>query len=142
MNKKIAFICTGNSARSQMAEGLCRYYANILGKDITVYSAGSEPSGYVHPLAVLVMEEKGIDISRHTSKSIEDIPIGEIDYLITLCSDAEKNCPIVHCKKVFHWNLPDPAKLSGTEEDRITEFRKVRDKIEEKILYLLENIEG
>ncbi|ACO03141.1 MAG TPA: arsenate reductase ArsC [Persephonella sp.] len=140
METKIAFICTGNSARSQMAEGFCKYYAEISGKDIAVYSAGSSPSGYIHPLSVKVMLEKGIDISGQRSKSLDDIPLNKIDYLITLCSDAEKNCPVVSCKNVFHWNLPDPAEASGTEEERLVIFRNVRDIIENKILDLLKII--
>ncbi|GAB6066468.1 arsenate reductase ArsC [Aquifex pyrophilus] len=132
---KVGFICTGNSARSQMAEGFAKHYAKKLGKDVEVFSAGSNPAGYVHPLALKMMEEKGIDISSQFSKSLEEIPLNELDYVITLCGDANETCPVVPGAKKIHWPLPDPAK-EGTEEA----FREVRDEIERRILELLKNL--
>ena len=140
MTIKIGFICTGNSARSQMAEGFGKYYAEKLGKDIEVYSAGSNPSGYVHPLAIKVMIEKGLDISQYKSKSLDDIPLNELDYLITLCGDAAETCTVVPHAKTQHWGLPDPAKAEGTEEEKLQTFRQIRDKIEEKVKNLIEGL--
>ncbi|MBK3332525.1 arsenate reductase ArsC [Persephonella atlantica] len=137
---KIGFICTGNSARSQIAEGFGKYYVEKFGKDIEVYSAGSNPSKYVHPLAIKVMKEKGIDISHHKSKSLEEIPLNELDYVITLCGDAAENCPVVPHANTQHWGLPDPAKAKGTEEEKIKVFRDIRDIIEEKVKNLIKNI--
>ncbi len=116
-----------------MAEGFAKYYAEKFGKDVKIYSAGSEPSGYVHPLAIEVMAEKGIDISRNRSKSLEDVPLNELDYLITLCGDAAENCPLIPGANTQHWELPDPAKARGSKEERLRKFREVRDKIEEKV---------
>jgi arsenate reductase len=140
MSIKIGFICTGNSARSQMAEGFGKYYAQIYEKDVEVYSAGSDPSGYIHPLAVKVMSEKGIDISKNRSKSLEKIPVYELDYVITLCSDAEKNCPVIPDANIQHWKLPDPAKTKGTEEEKIIVFRNIRDKIDQKVKELIKSM--
>ncbi len=138
---KVGFICTGNSARSQMAEGFGKYYAEKLGKDVEVYSAGSNPSGYVHPFAIKVMNERGIDISKNRSKSLEDIPLYELDYVITLCGDAAENCPVIPNANTQHWGLPDPAKAEGTEEEKLQVFRQIRDVIEEKVKELFLSIE-
>ena len=137
---KIGFICTGNSARSQMAEGFGKYYAQKLGKNIEVYSAGSEPSGYVHPLAIKVMAEKGIDISKNKSKSLDEIPLKELDYVITLCGDTAENCPVVQNANIQHWGLPDPARVKGTEKEKLQVFIEIRDKIEKRVKELLDNI--
>ncbi|SNZ08418.1 arsenate reductase [Persephonella hydrogeniphila] len=140
MSVKIGFICTGNSARSQMAEGFGKYYAEKLGKDIKVYSAGSNPSGYVHPLAIKVMAEKGIDISKNKSKSLDKIPLSELNYVITLCGDAAETCPVIPGANTQHWGLPDPAKAEGTEEEKIRIFREIRDKIEDRVRKLIESL--
>ncbi|MEO2069333.1 MAG: arsenate reductase ArsC [Desulfurobacteriaceae bacterium] len=129
MVKKIAFICTGNSARSQIAEGLAKHLAELYGKEIEVYSAGSKPVGYIHPLAIKVMEEEGIDISSQCSKSLEEIPLSELDIVITLCGEAKEDCPVIPGVKLIHWGLPDPAKVEGTEEKRIEAFRKTKEEI-------------
>jgi arsenate reductase len=140
--RKIAFICTGNSARSQMAEGYGKYFAKLYGKDVEIYSAGSNPSGYVHPLAIKVMAEDGIDISHQYSKHINEIPINEVDYVITLCGDAAETCPVVPGAKTEHWGLPDPARVIGTTEDaKLQAFKKIRDQIKEKIERLIKEIE-
>jgi len=140
--KKIAFICTGNSARSQMAEGYGKYFAKLYGKDVETYSAGSNPSGYVHPLAIKVMAEDGIEILQQYSKHINEIPINEVDYVITLCGDAAEACPVVPGAKTEHWGLPDPAKVIGpTQDAKLEAFRKIRDQIKEKVERLIKEIE-
>ena len=140
MKIKIGFICTGNSARSQIAEGFGKHYVKKLKKDIEISSAGSNPAGYIHPLAVKVMKEKGIDISKNKSKSFSEIPLYELDYIITLCGDAKDNCPIIHGANIQHWGFPDPAKADGTDEEKIKIFREIRDKIEEKVKSFIEMI--
>ncbi len=140
MSIKIGFICTGNSARSQIAEGFGKYYAKKLDKDVEIYSAGSKPSGYVHPLAVEVMKEKGIDISKNKSKSLEDIPLNELDYVITLCGDAAENCPVIPNANTIHWGLPDPAKAEGSKEEKLKTFRQIRDEIEKRVREFIEGI--
>jgi len=137
---KIGFICTGNSARSQMAEGFGKFYAEKLKKNIQVYSAGSNPTGYVHPLAIKVMAEKGIDISKNRSKTVEEIPLNKLDYVITLCGDAAENCPFIPGSKMIHWGLPDPAKIEGSDEEKLKNFRKIRDVIQEKVKNLIMEI--
>ncbi len=137
MGIKIAFICTGNSARSQIAEGFGKYYAKKFGKDIEVFSGGSKPVGYVHPLAIKVMAERKIDISNNKSKSLNEIPLNEVDYLITLCSEAEKDCPVIPNVKVEHWRILDPAGINGSEEEKLKIFRKVRDLIDTKVKALI-----
>ena len=140
MSIKIGFICTGNSARSQMADGFGKYYAKKLDKDVDVYSAGSNPSGYVHPLAIKVMAEKGIDISNNKSKSLDEVPLKELDYVITLCGDAAETCPVVPGANTQHWGLPDPARAEGTEKEKLEVFRRIRDEIEEKVKNLISSL--
>ena len=124
--KGILFLCTGNSCRSQMAEGFAK---KIFPKNMEVFSAGLEPKG-VHPMAIKVMQEVGIDISKQKSKNISEIPIDKIDSVVTLCGDAAERCPIFPGKvKRIHWELEDPAKAQGSEEENTQAFRKVRDKI-------------
>ncbi len=137
---KIGFICTGNSARSQMSEGLGKYYAKLYKKNIDIYSAGSRPSGYVHPLAIEAMAEKGIDISENTSKHIDDIPVNELDYVITLCGDAAEECPVVPGANTQHWGLPDPAKAQGTIDEQLASFRRIRDEIDSRIDTLIKGL--
>jgi arsenate reductase len=129
-NKKILFLCTGNSARSQMAEGLMRFLGE---PDWRVQSAGIFPS-YVHPLAIRVMEEIGIDISEQTSKSMDQFLNEEFDYVITLCDHAAMACPVFPGRgKRIDWSFEDPASAIGTIEERFVVFRRVRDEIKEKI---------
>lgn len=126
LQKGILFLCTGNSCRSQMAEGFAK---KMLPKNIEIFSAGLEPKG-VHPIAVKVMQEVGIDISHCKSKNISAIPIDKIGLVVTLCGDAAERCPIFPGKvKRIHWELEDPAKAQGTQEEIIKIFQKVRDKI-------------
>lgn len=132
MKRKILFLCTTNSCRSQMAEGILR---NFYGNKFEAFSAGAKPS-YVHPFAVKVMAEIGIDISNQRSKSVEEFTGQEFDYVITLCGDyAKEVCPVFigRAKERLHWNFVDPAEAEGSEEEVLTVFRKVRDEIKMKI---------
>ncbi|MBI3520222.1 MAG: arsenate reductase ArsC [Bacteroidetes bacterium] len=124
--KKILVLCTGNSCRSQMAEGYLRYFA----KDkALVYSAGIETHG-VNPKAIATMKDDGIDISNHTSNNVNEYSAIDFDYVITVCDNAKENCPYFPTKaKKYHYNFPDPAKATGTEEDIRKEFERVRDMI-------------
>jgi len=132
--KKILFLCTGNSARSQMAEGLMR---NLRGDEFDVCSAGSKPKG-VHPLAIEVMEEIGIDISSHRSKRLDEYWNKEFDYIVTLCAQANETCPLFPGEgKKIHQGFSDPAALDGTEEERLEVFRRVRDELKDFILSFL-----
>jgi arsenate reductase len=132
--KKVLFLCTGNSARSQMAEGLMRTLAP---GQWTVASAGVLPS-QVHPLAVRIMDEIGIDITRQTSKSIDRFLGQSFDYVITLCDHAAVSCPVFPGEgQRIHWPLEDPASAKGTTEERLSVFRKVRDEIKGRIEKLL-----
>ena len=124
--KRILVLCTGNSCRSQIAEGYLRYFA---GDKSEVYSAGIETHG-VNPRAVKAMKEDGIDISRHTSNSIDEYRNLHFDYVITVCDSARERCPFLPSRaKKFHHDFPDPAKATGTEEQVMQKFREVRDRI-------------
>ncbi|MCS1351100.1 arsenate reductase (thioredoxin) [Mechercharimyces sp. CAU 1602] len=128
--KIIYFLCTGNSCRSQMAEGFGKKY---LGDHFEVYSAGIEAHG-LNSTAVKVMNEKGVDISNQTSDIIDPELLNHVDYVITLCGDANDKCPITppHVHR-DHWAFDDPAKAQGTEEEKWTVFQRVRDDIEARI---------
>ena len=122
--RHILFLCVANSARSQMAEGIARFLAP---QGVTISSAGSSPAS-VHPRAVQVLKEIGIDISGHRSKGLDSIDAGSVDAVITLC--AEEVCPVFLGKAHrVHWGLPDPAGVTGTEETRLNAFRSVRDEL-------------
>jgi len=126
--KKVLVLCTGNSCRSQIAEGYLRFFA---GNKADIYSAGVETHG-VNPKAILIMREDGIDISRHTSNNIEEYRALEFDFVITVCDNAKERCPYFPAKaKIFHYNFPDPAKATGTDEEVLNEFRRVRDLIKD-----------
>ena len=128
MKKKILVLCTGNSCRSQMAEGYLRHFA---GQKAQVYSAGVETHG-VNPKAVWVMNEDGIDISHQTSNHIDEYQNIEFDFVITVCDNAKERCPVFPSKaKKFHYNFPDPAKVIGTEEEIMQQFRYVRNLIKD-----------
>ena len=128
MKPSILILCTGNSCRSHMAEGILRAAA---GDIITVHSAGSNPVGYVHPQAIAVLAEIGIDISAHTSKHMNDFLEKKIDAVITVCGNADQACPLfpgqVHR---YHWGFDDPAHTTGTEKEIRNAFRRVRDQIQ------------
>lgn len=138
---KIGFICTGNSARSQMAEGFARRLAEILKINIQIYSAGSKPAKEINPLAIEVMREKGIDITSQRPKGLEAIPYQELDLVITLCDSAKQTCPVLPESQMVHWDLPDPASFEGTIEEKLEFFRKVRDEIEERVWDLLQSLQ-
>jgi arsenate reductase len=129
--KGILFLCVANSARSQMAEGLARA---ILPPQIKIWSAGSRPTS-VLPEAIAVLREIGIDISHHHAKAVAEIPAAEVDTVITLCGEEE--CPIFLGKSQrLHWDLPDPAAVAGSEEERLVAFRHVRDDLQRRIAEL------
>lgn len=124
--KNILVLCTGNSCRSQIAEGYLRHFA---GDKATIYSAGIETHG-VNPRAIAIMKEDGIDISTHTSNHVDEYMNIEFDFILTVCDNAKENCPYFPSKaKRFHYNFPDPAKAIGSEEEIMAEFRKVREMI-------------
>lgn len=124
--KQILILCTGNSCRSQIAEG---YLQNFVGDKAKVYSAGIETHG-VNPKAIQVMAEDGIDISKHTSNNVEEYLKVPFDMVITVCDNANEACPYFPGNvKRFHYNFPDPAKATGTAEEVMAEFRRVRDMI-------------
>ncbi len=124
--KRILVLCTGNSCRSQMAEGYLRHFANDKAE---IYSAGIEAHG-VNPKAIAVMKEDGIDISNHTSNSIDEYRNIAFDYVITVCDNAKERCPFFPSNaKKFHHNFPDPAKARGSEEEIMQQFREVRNMI-------------
>ncbi|GGG64338.1 arsenate reductase ArsC [Epilithonimonas arachidiradicis] len=126
MSKKILVLCTGNSCRSQIAEGYLRHFAK---ENAEIYSAGLETHG-VNPKAIATMKEDGINISNHTSNKIEEYRSIDFDFVITVCNNAKERCPFFPSKAIkFHHNFPDPAKATGTEEEIMTEFRKVRKQI-------------
>jgi arsenate reductase (thioredoxin) len=134
---KVMFLCTGNSCRSQMAEG----FAKELGEGlIEAHSAGLAPQG-VNPRAVTVMKEIGIDISKQTSKSINEQLLKKMDIVITLCDNAAESCPLTPPGiRRIHWPLEDPAKAAGSEEEIMSEFRKVRDEIEKRVKEFINEI--
>lgn len=124
--KKVLILCTGNSCRSQIAEGYLRYFA---GNRAEIYSAGIETHG-MNPLAVAVMKEDGIDISSHISNNVNEYAHINFDYVITVCDNANERCPVFPAAaKKFHHNFPDPAKATGTSEEIFTSFRNVREQI-------------
>ena len=129
MNDKptVLILCTGNSCRSHLAEGLLRHVA---GDILNVQSAGSKPAGYVHPHAITVMQEIGIDISGHQSKSMNDFLDQPVETVITVCGNADQACPMFPGQvNRHHWPFDDPAHATGTEEEILTTFRRVRDEI-------------
>lgn len=124
--KKILVLCTGNSCRSQIAEGYLRHFA---GDHAEIYSAGVETHG-VNPRAIAIMKEDGIDISAHTSNNIDEYRDIDFDFVITVCDNARERCPYFPTKaQKFHYNFPDPAKATGTETEIMAEFRSVREMI-------------
>ena|SRR5208337_1791224 len=123
---RVLILCTGNSARSQMAEGLLR---NDGGTSFEVASAGTKPS-HVRSEAIAAMCEIGIDISSHRAKSVDEFAGHAFDYVITVCDNARESCPVFPAAtKRIHWSLDDPAALQGSEEQRLAEFRRVRDQL-------------
>lgn len=136
--KRILVLCTGNSCRSQIAEGYLRHFA---GPEADVYSAGIETHG-VNPGAIAIMKEDGIDISSHTSNNVNEYVDIDFDYVITVCDNARESCPYFPTQaRKFHYNFPDPAKASGTEEEIMEQFRVVREMIKKYAeAFIKENI--
>lgn len=123
----VLILCTGNSCRSHLAEGVLRAAAGDL---FDVASAGSKPAGYVHPLAIRAMAEIGLDISGHRSKHMNEFLHGEVETVITVCGNADQACPIFPGQvNRHHWPFDDPAHATGTEEEQLAVFRRVRDEI-------------
>lgn len=141
MNKpKVLFLCTGNSARSQMAEAFLRAYAS---DRFEVYSAGLEPKDFIMPDVLKVMKERGLDMSGQTPKSVKEY-LGKtiFAHTITVCGDAEKNCPAVFLNmgKHEHWPFDDPEKFQGNDEERLKQLRTVRDQIDRRIVQWLKEM--
>lgn len=128
--KRVLILCTGNSARSQMAEGLLRHDG---GGRFEVESAGTHPTG-VRPEAVEAMREIGVDISGQRSKSVDEFAGREFDFVITVCDNAKENCPVFPSKtERVHWSFDDPAAAAGGDEERLAVFRRVRDEIRDRL---------
>jgi arsenate reductase len=134
--QKVLFVCTGNSCRSQMAEGMLRHY----GKDkFEVFSAGLDPS-HVHPLAIKAMTEARIDISNQYSKTVNDFLGTDFSYVITVCDSAKERCPVFPGKyNAIHWSIEDPASAVGSESERMKDFRRVRQNIMKRINHFISN---
>ncbi len=127
MDTKILILCTGNSCRSQMAEGFLKFFDS----ELDVYSAGTNPSKQVHPKAIQVMKEVGIDLSKNYPKKVDQFLNESFDYVITVCDNAKETCPVFlgKVKNQLHIGFEDPAEATGTEEEIIFEFRNIRDEI-------------
>jgi arsenate reductase (thioredoxin) len=124
--KNILILCTGNSCRSQIAEGYLRFFA---GDKANIYSAGIETHG-VNPMAIKVMADDGIDISHHTSNNVEEYVGVNFNFVITVCDNAKEQCPYFPTQaQKFHYNFPDPAKATGTADEVMYEFKRVREMI-------------
>ncbi len=138
--RHVLFLCTGNSARSQMAEAIVN--AQIRGQWQAV-SAGVQPTGYVHPLAIRALAEMGIDISGARSKSADEFRSQAFDLVVTVCDDAAENCPVwLGRGKRVHLGFPDPAKASGSDDAKLVIFRSVRDDIAQRVPQLLKEYEN
>lgn len=137
---RVLFLCTGNSARSQMAEAFLRKYA---GDRFEVHSAGLEPKG-IHPLTTRVMEEVGLPLDGHSSKSLQDYFMKvQIGYLITVCSKAEEQCPILPgLGQRYYWPFEDPAAFDGSEAEKLAKFREIRDQIDQRVQDWLREKQG
>ena len=128
--KRVLFVCTHNSARSQMAEGLLRHYS---GEHFEAFSAGTEP-GSLHPLAVRAMAELGIDISGHSSKPVDQFLDQSFDFVVTVCDQARESCPVFPgAASQLHWSFEDPSQVEGSESEQLEVFRRVRDEIAARI---------
>jgi arsenate reductase len=138
MKERVLILCTGNSARSQMAEGLLRHLA---GKALEVHSAGTRPTA-VNPLAIEAMREVGVDISRQRSKSVSEFAGQSFATVITVCDNAAEQCPVFPgAPQRIHWSLPDPAEVKGSAFERLAAFRNVRNSLEQHLReFLAENV--
>jgi arsenate reductase len=139
MKPRVLILCTGNSARSQMAEGLLRHEG---GERFEVFSAGTKPS-QVRPEAIAVMAEIGLDISGHRSKSVDEFVGQDLDFVITVCDNAKETCPVFPgAVQRLHWPFEDPAAVEGSEEVRKAAFRRTRDRIQGRIMVFLDGNES
>ena len=133
---RVLILCTGNSARSQMAEGLLRALSRGA---VEASSAGTKPS-QVNPLAIAAMKEAGIDISAHRSKSVEEFAAQRFDIMITVCDNAKETCPIFPgAPERIHWSFPDPATVEGSHEEKLRAFRDVRDGLQQRLQQLMDS---
>ena len=133
---RVLIVCTGNSCRSQMAEGL---FSILAGDTVRAFSAGVQPQGYVHPLAIRVMNELGVDLSDARSKSTDEFMDEPLDVVITVCNDAAESCPTFPgAPTVLHWPTDDPFGASGDDAARLAEYRRVRDELRQRIEDFLE----
>ena len=139
MNKKILILCTGNSCRSQMAEGFLKSFDD----NLEVYSAGTKPAEKVNPKAIQVMKEVEIDLSQNYPKMVDKFLNESLDYVITVCDNAKETCPVFIGKvgKQLHIGFEDPAEATGTEEEILAVFRKVRDEIKREFKKFFQQIE-
>jgi arsenate reductase len=130
--KQVLFLCTGNSCRSQMAQGLVNHF---LGEKWVAHSAGTQPTGSVHPLAIEAMLELGINISDYHSKSVDTFRTHHFELVVTVCDDAAENCPLwLGQGRVVHMGFPDPAQATGSQAEQLVVFRQVRDAIRQQVL--------
>lgn len=137
MAKTVLILCTGNSCRSQMAEAL---WNDLAGGAWQAVSAGSRPAGYVHPLAVQVLSELGLDLSRNRSKHVDEFRDRPFDLVVTVCDNARESCPTFPgASRIEHWPFPDPAEAEGTQEQKLAVFRAVRDAIRDRIRAFLQS---
>ncbi|HCO24019.1 MAG TPA: low molecular weight phosphatase family protein [Gimesia maris] len=135
--KRVLVLCTGNSCRSQMAEEL---WENLGAGEWQAESAGSNPSGYVHPLAIEAMKELDIDLSQNTSKHLKQFTDQQFDLVVTVCDNAKESCPVFNgATQTLHWPFDDPADATGSDEEKMKMFRRVRDEIKTKIQNYLNN---
>jgi arsenate reductase len=136
---KVGFICTGNTARSQMAEAYARHLLKGSREKVEVYSAGAAPKGYVHPLTIQALREDGLETEGLHSKSLDEIPLNELDLVVTLCGNAKESCPFIPGARHIHWDLEDPAPATQDVGD-IEVFRRVRDQIKSLVSELLRGL--
>jgi arsenate reductase len=137
---KVMFLCTGNTCRSQVAEG----FARTMGKGaVESHSAGVAPAGYIHPKAIAVMKEAGVDISLQRSKAIDPDMLAKMDMVITLCGNAEATCPVTPPKiRRLHWPIEDPVGARGTDDEVMAEFRRARDEIKARVAELIAGLKA
>lgn len=129
--QRVLILCTGNSCRSQMAEAT---WQMIGGDQWKAVSAGSRPSGHVHPMAIEAMRELGVDLSSHHSKSVDDLKGQDFDLVVTVCDNARETCPVFSgAGQTLHWPFDDPAEATGTDAEKTAVFRRVRDEIKDRI---------
>ena len=138
MIHSVLVLCTGNSCRSQMAEA---YFRKFTEEHWKCESAGTQPTGYVHPLAITVMGEDGIDITAYTSKSMSAFVTEDWDFVVTVCDAAADTCPVfAGAEQVLHWPFPDPADACGSREEQLTAFRDIRDAIKRQVVKFLREL--